>query len=59
MRHGLIGLTCIYTTNETDIGLSEGSKTEHARLRLESTNVPRTGGRVFAARPESSQATTK
>lgn len=42
-----MGLTCIYTTNETDIGLFEGSTTENARLRLQSAKVPRTGGSVF------------
>ena len=37
-------MTCIYTTNNTDIGVLAGSKTENARAHVSSAQVPRTGG---------------
>lgn len=40
-------MTCIYTTNNTDIGLLTGSKTENARALVSSAQVPRTGGSLF------------
>jgi hypothetical protein len=37
-------MTCIYTTNATDVGLFTGSNTTNATLHLSSSKVPRTGG---------------
>lgn len=44
-----LGITCVYTTNETDIGSVIGSSHTGgtATLDLESSRIPRTGGSIF------------
>ena len=44
-----LGLTCEFTTSNTDIGTLTGSKTTggHATLDIESSAIPRTGGSFF------------
>lgn len=39
-----LGMTCIYSTNETDIGVLTGSNTKNATLSVSTAKVPRTGG---------------
>lgn len=39
-----LGMTCIYTTNNTDIGVLTGSNSENATLLVDTAKVPRTGG---------------
>lgn len=41
-----MGISCIFTTNNTDIGLLTGSKTQNATVDI-SAQVPRTGGSFF------------
>lgn len=44
-----VGITCIYTTNTTDIGrLTDSHKTSStATLEIQTQSVPRTGGSIF------------
>jgi hypothetical protein len=44
-----LGLTCEFTTNETDVGTLTGSSTTggHAVLMIDSVAIPRTGGSFF------------
>jgi hypothetical protein len=42
-----LGLTCIYSTEETELGLIEGSNEKNATISINSVSIPRTGGSVF------------
>lgn len=39
-----LGMTCIYSTNATDIGVLTGSNTKNATIAVSTAKVPRTGG---------------
>ncbi|HEY8502554.1 MAG TPA: hypothetical protein VIL21_07690, partial [Solirubrobacterales bacterium] len=42
-----LGITCIYTTNGTQIGTLTGSNSTKAKLDLEGSSIPRTGGSIY------------
>lgn len=41
------GINCIYTTNETFLGVLTGNKEGKATLHVDTQKVPRTGGSIF------------
>lgn len=42
-----MGITCIYSTNETQIGVFTGSNSKNATVVVDSALIPRTGGSIF------------
>jgi hypothetical protein len=42
-----LGITCVYTTSETDIGTLTGSNSTNATLDVSAATIPRTGGSFF------------
>jgi hypothetical protein len=42
-----LGITCVFNTNNTDIGLIEGNNEKNARVSLAGVVIPRTGGSFF------------
>jgi hypothetical protein len=42
-----LGITCVYTTNNTEVGLIEGSNEKAAVLVVDGASIPRTGGSFF------------